>query len=559
MSSHSTSRDRCINYLRVSDPTQSGNQAQQDNLRRLARANSLEVAAEIFDEGESGDDLARPGLAEVLAALERAQRQGQPVAWLLVDHSDRLSRADSIDTGEMLARMRRLGVRKIATPGRVYDLHKDIDRTLLMLECDHKNNPYLKELGRKTLDGMLKAAQAGFWTGQKPPFGYVVVRTPGEHGTSRDGRKKRRTSGRLAIDPEKGPLVRELFERYRNGESTHDLRRWLSARTGRKWSRDGVVKILRRETYTGVKAFGKRTSGRHAKLMDGQAVLAEDLKDGATGDVVRIKAYPAIVDQELFLAAGLMLDNSPNRGRKKSIPPKPLTGLCRCGLCGSSLTSAQQKGYSYFCCSRHRDDPAARACTVRGYMRGDEILRRVRATLAERLLAGNVVAELVALAGESEAEAKRAWEESLASARKALAGCDARLATARRRLASADDDMVEEYQRIIRELREERKVAEADLAKLQAEEPAAEEGDAALLTRWLEGCRKACDQGATADPVTLNALLKELVAEVRIHPPEKLRKGRQTVGKIEVVLPDWLSRVLATTASRGCRKTRGSG
>jgi site-specific DNA recombinase len=544
--SNSINRPSCLIYSRVSDPKQSGGSSQVTNARHLARVHALDVLAEVEDDGLSGDDLDRPGLADVLDRLGRAHRQKRPIAWVVVDQADRLSRADSLETSELLLKMRRLGVHKVATPARIFDLFDPLDRTLLQIEADHKNNPYLKDLGRRALNGMLDTARAGFWTGQRPPLGYLVVRSPGEHA------KRGRKSGRLVLDPETAPLVLALFERYRDGFSTRDLARWLSARTGRRWTRQGVQRILERELYAGTRVFGTRTSGRHAHLVDGVAVVKAN-GDEAEGDIVRLAGFPAIVSPELFAVVQHRLATGRTCSRKKSVPPSPLAGLCRCGLCGSPMYSCRQGPYPYLCCSRLREQGKA-ACPGSIYVRGDVVLLRVLTTLAEQLLEGDAVTRLVELAGEAEDEAKTAWEKDLAIAEKALAGIDTRLATARRRMASAPEDLLEEYQCLVLELREERKAAVADLDRLRTLEPAAEEGDAELLTRWLTLCRQACEDGMIGDEPEQNALLRELVAEVRVRPPDRPKRGN-TVGRVEVVLPEWLSRVLATTAGSGCARS----
>jgi hypothetical protein len=426
---------------------------------------------------------------------------------------------------------------------------------LLQIEADHKNNPYLKDLGRRALDGMLNTAREGFWTGQKAPLGYRVVKNPGDHPA-----KRRRKSGRLEIHPETGPVVRELFERYRDGTSGRGLTRWLSARTGRKWSRSGMQKILAKEIYTRTRVFGGRTSGRHAHLVDGQAVIMGCEEDGSEPsgaeqesrgpDVVRIAAYPAIVDVELFQAVQMRLTTGKQRSHKKNVPIKPLSGLCRCGVCGSPMYSSQAGPYPYLVC-RRKNESGVEDCLQSRYVRGEEVRRRVMALLSEKLLAGDTVAELVRLAGQAEDEARSRYEANVNSARRAVEMCDARLAAARRRMAEAPDDLLEDYQKAVRELKEEKATAEADLARLRTEQPLAQEGDAELLTRWLESCRNLCQGSAPADGAEHNAILRELVAEIRVFPPAKYIKGKQTVGRVEVVLPDWLSRVLNTTAGNG--------
>src|SRR5262249_10639184 len=151
--------------------------------------------------------------------------------------------------------------------------------------------------------------------------------------------------------------------------------------------------------------------------------------------------------------------------------------------------SARQGPYPYLCCSRKREDGAS-SCPGSIYVRGDVVLTRVLATLADQLLQGDTVARLVELAGEAEDEARTAWQKQQDQADKALASIDTRLSTARRRLGSAPDDLLEEYQCLVRELKEQRAAAVADLERLRVEEPAAEEGDAELLTRWLTLCRQ---------------------------------------------------------------------
>src|SRR5262245_37760316 len=102
--------DDGLSYRRVSDSTQSGDQAQLNNLRRLATLHAVNVVKECFDEGESGDDLSRPGLSEVVEIVESRHRQGRPLKWILLDQNDRLSRADSLDTAALLANLRKHGI-----------------------------------------------------------------------------------------------------------------------------------------------------------------------------------------------------------------------------------------------------------------------------------------------------------------------------------------------------------------------------------------------------------------------------------------------------------------
>jgi hypothetical protein len=103
-----TPRELGLIYTRVSDDKQSGASSQLTGTRRVASLSDVEVVAEINDDGISGDDLDREGLNEVLAILERYHRAGRSISWVIPDKTDRLSRADSLDTAAVYAQMRRL-------------------------------------------------------------------------------------------------------------------------------------------------------------------------------------------------------------------------------------------------------------------------------------------------------------------------------------------------------------------------------------------------------------------------------------------------------------------
>lgn len=350
-----------------------------------------------------------------------------------------------------------------------------------------------------------------------------------------------------------GPAIVELFERADAGESTRDLAKWFSARTGRNWSRQGITHILRREIYTGVRDFGKHASGKHARLQDGKpAELGPDGKpaDPSASGVVRLAGVaPQMVSPELFARVQQRLNHPPTDGRKKGVVPWALAGLARCGVCGGTLHSRHQPNLPYLICKNASEYGT---CTQHRCLRAPEIIGRVLALLAERLLDGDAVARLVELAGQAEDDARQQWEASVNAAESTLARVDARLTTARRRLSNAADDLLEDYERVVRDLKAERAAVEAELTRLRGEQPLApEEGDAALLTRWLERCRDACSRPREAYTTGMNALMRELVDHVIIWPASLAGYGRPTVGRIEVSLPPWLSNVLALMAGHG--------
>ena len=140
---------------------------------------------------------------------------------------------------------------------------------------------------------------------------------------------------RLEIDPETGPLVRELFERRAAGEGRNRLSRLVWERTGRHWSREGIAAVLRNRLYV---------SGRMTY-----------------GDVVSEWAAGGIIDEALFQAAQRQgPDYRPPRGEGVEWL---LSGLLKCENCGFNLSpSATNSGRKdkvkrrYYKCVNRRCD-----------------------------------------------------------------------------------------------------------------------------------------------------------------------------------------------------------
>src|SRR5688572_20995287 len=94
-------------YCRVSDPGQSSIPDQERWGRALAEANGWTVAGVVIDEGLSGDDQTRPGLARLERLFAENHAAECPISRLIVQKTDRLSRSDTLDAFEVLARLRR--------------------------------------------------------------------------------------------------------------------------------------------------------------------------------------------------------------------------------------------------------------------------------------------------------------------------------------------------------------------------------------------------------------------------------------------------------------------
>jgi DNA invertase Pin-like site-specific DNA recombinase len=552
----------CI-YCRVSDPAQSGIPSQRKWARRRAAELKLSVVADLEDDGISGDDMGRPGLLTLEETFRRAHKEKRPILCLLIDQADRLSRADSIDTSAMLARLRHYGLRWIITGQRIFDLRDAMDRTLFLIECDHKNNPFLRDLARRSLNGTIEAALAGFWSG-RTPLGYKLIRRPGDHPPG-----KRRKSGRLAEDEVAGPIARELPLRYLAGESTVDLARWLDAQVkspySPSWTPQSVAKILHNRIYTGIRLLGKAPSGKHAMIADGAAVVRD--QDGAddlpAAGVIRIvNAAPRLWTDEVFEAVQRKLVEGKRRNHRIGLPPLPLASLGECGHCGEPLHCARQgsrsRNYPFLIYCGNRAVHGVSGCRLGSrYTDHNEVLAKVLSTLAENLLDHDAVERLAERARADGEEAQAREEATRGKLNRRLAENLRATEQTRSRLGTAPEDMLEEYHAALRDLKQQRTALETELRQLDQERlqaPLADGGEEQLRT-WLELCRKLCSPVARVslspdgDDGTLNALLSELISGFTVYWKAPRQGTGRALERVEVELPGWLNRLLATSDS----------
>jgi hypothetical protein len=136
-------------------------------------------------------------------------------------------------------------------------------------------------------------------------------------------------------DPLTAPVVREIYERYADGESVAEIRQSLSARGiktktgGDQLNFNSIRNMLRNRKYLGEYIYG---------------------------DTVITDAYPAVVTQELFNRAQVRLEkNKRAPAAAKAKVDYLLTTKLICGRCGTfwvgeSGTSKTTKTYNYYKC-----------------------------------------------------------------------------------------------------------------------------------------------------------------------------------------------------------------
>jgi len=297
-------------------------------------------------------------------------------------------------------------------------------------------------IGERTRDKLHAARRKGHWTGGSVPLGYTV-----EH-------KK------LVVHEPEAELVREIFALYGEHHAVLAVVRALHERnrltkSGRPWTKNDVLRILKNPIYAGYMAAGDQLcEGEHSAVIE-RAVFA------------RTQAQ---------LAAGTKVKKTAGRN-----PAYLLRGVLHCGDCGAAFTSASTTSgrtlYRYYRCVT-RDKQGNTACTSQPLPAAAieaHVIDRLRVATQDRALAADVAAavrtriavrrhdlrtewhqlppqvaalsaevrRLVDTLAELTGPARRHVEARLEEVGGQLAACEARLAASERELGQLDAIEVE--------------------------------------------------------------------------------------------------------------------
>lgn len=182
---------------------------------------------------------------------------------------------------------------------------------------------YSAELAQKVSRGMRESILSGKMINGNPCFGYLIE------------------DRHYIPDPDKGPLVKEIFERYAGGETAAMIcddfaRRGIKTAAGVNLQPKSVYKILRNIKYTGLYAYGEiRIPNFHERLVTDELFqeAQERLKLNAKGKSKRKRKEA--VD---YLLSG-----------------KAYCGKCKNRMVGECGTGKHGGVYHYYKCSGRKN------------------------------------------------------------------------------------------------------------------------------------------------------------------------------------------------------------
>lgn len=321
---------------------------QVEKCQDFAARNNLQILEIYADRAVSGKTDRRPNFQRMMRNAEKGMFH-YVIAW----KSNRMGR-NMLEAMVNDSRLCDKGIRCLY-------VEEDFDDTaagrFALRNMMNVNQFYSENMAEDVMRGMMDNARKCMVNGPVP-YGY-----------------KRSDDGRFEVEPEAAAVVREIFERFRDGEILADIGRDLNARgiktaTGKDWGRSSFQRMLSNERYIGVYIY----------------------------DSIRIEdGIPPIVRKELFYSVQEKLKSKKNpRGRHRENGDYLLTGKLFCGHCGgfmvgmSGTSKTAAKHYYYDCQTKRKQ----KTCSKKA-VRRDWIERKVTEAVKENIMQDEVIQWLV--------------------------------------------------------------------------------------------------------------------------------------------------------------------
>lgn len=373
------------------------------------------------------------------------------------------------------------------------------------------NQFYSDNLAEDVRRGMMDNAQKCMVNGVTP-FGY-----------------KKGEDGRFAIDERTAPVVREIFERFRDGWTITDLvddlnARGIKTRYGNPWRIQSFQTLLKNDAYTGVYKYGD----------------------------VRIEGgVPVIIDKKLFEEVQAALKNKARpRGKQRQNAEYLLTGKIFCGECGSPMialagTGKSGRKFCYYACARRRRDHSCSKEHVPKEKVERAVVEYVRETLSKAGFVEWVLTGYEKVVEQARAESKlQLLQEELTNVNKTLDNI----------MKAIEAGIINEMTKArMDELIQSRKDLEE---AVRLEEQVSNVASVDDVRAWLQGLMS----GELEDPEYMKQLIKIFVAAVYVyddHYKIRMNYSTETDHDIAIAQDDPDGEVFATCQVRGTRCDHG--
>ena len=319
-----------VGYNRVSTPGQVDNTSlsyQSKVIKNRANADGVNLIKIFSEEGKSGTNTNRPQYQALMDYIDK-----NDIDILYISKVDRLHR-DEANMFNDIKRLRNKGVRIIAIEDGIDTADDSTDLAVAVLTAIGAN--FSRNLGKRSMSGLVSRAADCMHTGGKPPYGFKVNRDT------------------MLLEPDEttASAVKKMFELYADGFGTADIIKWLKdngykTSKGNDFKVNTINEILHNEKYKGCYTWNKATS----KDEDGKRNTHKHKESYFKKE----GGCPALVTPEVFEKVQQKLNENAEKHSNRA-PDRyyPLTGMiyCSCGspMCGGVRYSKDRKYYKYNC------------------------------------------------------------------------------------------------------------------------------------------------------------------------------------------------------------------
>lgn len=302
-------KSRAVAYYRHSaqDRQENSVEIQQDQVRKFAEDNNIQIVEEYVDRGKTGlITEGREAFQRMLHDVETGKQQFDYVLVLDVSRWGRYQKRDIAAYYSALCEMH--GAKVIyATIGfaaendLIHGLRIDIER--------YQAANYSRELSTKVFKGCAKIASQGFRAGGMPPYAFHRLLLDEQRNPVQvldPGQRKSIQNQRVTLTPgnaEQIAVVRRIFRSFVTRKKTaQEIAAELNAAAipspGEcRWSASSVTAILTNELYAGTMVYNKTTQR-----------LKSPSRSNPKEEWIRVQdAFPAIVERNIFDAAQAVL------------------------------------------------------------------------------------------------------------------------------------------------------------------------------------------------------------------------------------------------------------
>ncbi len=331
-------------YARVSTQKQENEktiESQLAEIREVCKKDGVKIAKEYIDNGWSGETLARPGLDQLRDDASKGLFEA-----IYFWREDRLAR-DHIDQGIVERELMKRGVDVIYHNRPLTDENR-LETGMKALFAEHEKRLILE----RTRRGRLYKAKQG-----------IVISSHASYGLLKK-------DGHYEINKKEAEIVKLIFNLYIQLNSQRDVvreldKREIKPRVGECWGRSTIKRILTNETYIGMAYYNKtkRVETENPKN-EYRKVIKNGVRPRDKSEWIQIKA-PSILDEDTFQTIQGLLKRNTKLNRAKN-SPYLLSGLIRCGDCGSTYSGETSHGRKFYRCNnRHKTFPLPKECNAK--------------------------------------------------------------------------------------------------------------------------------------------------------------------------------------------------